>query len=198
MSNKAAKGNRAIWGGLVVVAFALSAFWVSYERSVEHRELTLAELDLRDGVLYLKDGDDVFSGSFVENYGPEFRKLEIAIVDGRADGISRGWYENGQIEVEEFFVNGVSNGLRSRWYENGSKKSEAPIEDGVISGLFRQWHENGNLAAVVAMQDGKNHGLAEAWYPSGALKSRVQFVDGVAGEKEFFSDDVSVARVDQP
>jgi antitoxin component YwqK of YwqJK toxin-antitoxin module len=36
---------------------------------------------------------------------------------------SRGWYENGQLEVEEQFVQGTSHGSRTRWYAT-AKKSE--------------------------------------------------------------------------
>ena len=43
-------------------------------------------------------------------YG-EQRKLEIEIHDGKAHGHSRGWYDNGQMEVDETFVHGGGHGV---------------------------------------------------------------------------------------
>ncbi|EDY82294.1 hypothetical protein VDG1235_1914 [Verrucomicrobiia bacterium DG1235] len=180
----------------MLIAVALLV-WNSRVTERDALELTFAELDLREDVLYLKGSDERFSGSLIEEYSSEFRKLEVSIVEGRAHGVSRGWYDNGQMEVEEFFANGLSDGVRTRWHPDGSKKSEAPIVKGVIDGVFKQWHENGVLAAEVHMDNGKNDGLARAWYPSGTLKSRVTFSDGVAGESAFFPDDLSIAQVDQ-
>jgi antitoxin component YwqK of YwqJK toxin-antitoxin module len=199
MSNKGSKGSRIAWVALGAALVLVAALvWNVRTSEVEDVEMTLAALDVREDVLFLKASDEQFNGTLIEDYNRAFRKLEIAIVDGRAHGVSQGWFDNGQMEVEEFFVNGISHGVRTRWFPNGSKKSEAPIAEGVISGRFSQWHENGVLAAVVPMLDGKSHGVAEAWYPSGALKSRVLFAEGVASEKEFFEDGVPVAHADQP
>jgi antitoxin component YwqK of YwqJK toxin-antitoxin module len=161
---------------------------------IDHDEATRAELDLREGILYLKGSEDTFNGTLVENYSPEVLKLSIRIQDGRAHGLSRGWYLNGQMEVEEHFVNGVSNGMRTRWYANGSRKSQARVADGVVVGRFMQWHENGVKAAEVNMVDGQPHGLAQAWYPSGTLKCKVPYDHGDAGEAVYFPDEATIAQ----
>ncbi len=178
-------------GGLALACLALFLLFRPDESSTNGGDRTQAELDLRDGFLYLHESDEPFTGNLVEEYSPNSRKLEIAIRDGKADGLSRGWYESGQMEVRESFQKGVSNGLRTRWYPNGNKKSEASIVKGKIVGRFVQWHENGRMAATVNMIDGKPDGLAEAWHPSGRLKSRVALDHGVPGPKEFFPDEDS-------
>ena len=115
-----------------------------------------------------------------------------------ADGLSRGWFEDGQPEIEETFLDGVSNGVRTRWYPGGTKKSTATIRDGVIVGSYVTWHDNGQKAAEVDMVDGQPHGLAEAWHPNGRLKSRVQLDHGVPSHTEFFPETGAIAGADNP
>lgn len=185
-------------GAFGVLLLLLLLLWVGLagDRRQGHGELFLGELDLKDGVLFLKDTTITFNGTLVENYTSTQRKLEIQIRDGRADGLSRGFYDNGQIEVEESFQKGVSHGLRTRWHANGVKKSEATIVNGVINGRFMQWYENGVKAAEVPIKAGLAHGLARSWYPSGALKSRVPYKEGEAGDVAFFPDDNPLVAVD--
>ena len=163
-----------------------------------HRQCLRSELDLRDGFLYVKGEDAPFSGSLIENYGKDARKLEISIQSGKAHGLSRGWFEDGQMETEESFVEGVSHGIRTRWYPNGAKKSETSIVDGEVSGLHTEWHDNGQKLAEATMVEGQPDGFVESWYASGRLKSRVQFEHGVPAEKEFFEDVGPIAQLSKP
>jgi len=187
-----------IAGALLIAAVAAAVLLWPRGNSPNGGERTRADLDLRDGILYLHGSDAPFTGTLVEDYGKDSRKLAISIRNGRADGLSRGWHENGQMEVEETFAGGISNGVRTRWHVNGVKKSEASIVDGKITGRYVGWHDNGQKAAEVPMVDGMPHGLAEAWHPSGKLKSRVQLHHGVPGEKEFFPDAGAVAQAGEP
>ena len=181
-------------GGVALAALLALALWWPRASVVEPDERTRAELELRDGVLFLPASEIPFSGLLVEKYTGDRPKLAIGIHLGRAHGLSRGWYENGQLEVEETFVRGVSHGRRTRWHANGAKKSQAEIVEGVITGWFTQWHENGTRAAAVPLLDGEPHGLAEAWHPSGALKSRVVFDRGEPAAQEFFPDGPPLAQ----
>ena len=167
-------------------------------RPVVQRECLRSELDLRDGILHVKGEDTPFNGSLIENYDKDSRKLEISIQNGKAHGLSRGWFEDGQLETEEHFVHGASHGIRTRWYPNGKKKSETTIADGQVSGLYIEWHDNGKESAEATMVEGQPHGLVESWYPTGRLKSRVQLDHGVPVEKEFFEDTGPIAQVNKP
>lgn len=151
------------------------------------RELTLAQLVKHDGKLYVPGEGTPFEGLLYENFPGSKRKLEIEIHDGRADGRSVGYFENGKLEVEEFFTAGVSHGLRTRWDREGWKKSQERIEHGKLNGLHLEWHANGTKAVSMTLKDNQPEGLAEAWYPDGSLKSRTRFVAGKIIKREFFS-----------
>ena len=184
---------------LLVCVMATYIFWPAETTTpLGRREFLRSELDLRDGILHVKGEDTPFNGSLIENYDKDSRKLEISIQNGNAHGLSRGWFEDGQLETEEHFVEGVSHGIRTRWYPNGKKKSETGIVDGQVSGLYVEWHDNGKKSAEATMVEGQPHGLVESFYPTGRLKSRVQLEHGVPVEKEYFEDTGPIAQVNKP
>ncbi len=171
-------------------------YWQHYQPEFEteatveiSNELTREQLDLRDGTLFIKDSDEVFSGNLVENYPGGEQKVLIAIKEGRAHGLSLGWYEDGQKEVEEHFVKGISHGGRIRWYTDGQMKSKAQIIEGEISGTFTSWHENGKKATEMHFIDGKPDGINKAWYPNGRIKSIVEMEKGELVKRDLYPDE---------
>ena len=185
---------------VVAIAAGLGLWWQEQRRAGELRdasralrELTMAGLVKRDGRLYASAEAKPFNGRLYENFPntgnsptAPVRKLEIEIHDGKAHGRSAGYFDDGKIEVEEFFVNGVSHGLRTRWHQDGWKKSEEMIEHGKLNGRHIEWHENGSKAVEMTLKDDQPEGLAETWYPDGTLKSRTIFAAGKIVDRKFF------------
>ncbi len=166
------------------------SFWKTppAEVSPPRFELLRGELELREGRLYARGESEAFNGMLVEDYSAGQRKLEIEIREGRANGLSRGWFADGQREVEETFLNGVSHGPRMRWHENGEPKSLAAIENGQVTGEYLEWYDNGQLATKMVVEQGQPVGLVESWHPSGARKSEVRFEHGRQVSQQFFGD----------
>jgi antitoxin component YwqK of YwqJK toxin-antitoxin module len=155
-------------------------------------------LVLRDGVLYLPGQTKPFSGLLVEDYAPGKRKAAIPIAAGKADGISRGWFDNGQIEVEETFVHGTSEGTRQRWFTNSQLRSQEPIVHGQLAGHYTEWHDNGRKAAEMDFVAGQPDGVAMAWHRSGQPKSRTRLSAGKVVEQQFFADAIASANPTAP
>lgn len=181
---------------VVTVCLALAAgiaVFVTRPRSQAIYEARRDQLDLHEGALYLLDARKPFTGTLIENYAPGKRKLAIEIRDGKAHGVSRGWFVSGQQEVEEHFVQGVSQGTRTRWFENGIRKSEEHIEQGKLVGTYLEWYDNGQKAVAMTLEEGKPHGMVEAWHPSGTLKSRSRMDHGKLVSREFFNESLASA-----
>ena len=124
------------------------------------RSIERANLELKSGVLFVRGESEPFSGFLVEHYDKGAKKIEIVIRRGVVDGLSRGWFENGQLEVEEHFVHGISDGRRTRWHANGQRRSTGLIVQGKFSGLYEEWHPNGRKAIEITFRNGKPDGLA--------------------------------------
>lgn len=152
--------------------------WRGWTARVPVEKALRSELELRAGVLYRAAAALPFEGLIVEDWRAGQRRVEVTIGGGRAHGLSRGWYENGQIEVEEHFVHGVSHGTRTRWFAEGGKKSQVEIRQGQLSGTFREWHPNGQLARETPLRNGVAHGEVKSWDVAGKLTGTAQVSHG--------------------
>lgn len=179
--------------GLVPLILAV-LWWISinkqgtaFEQSGDLVERTRDQLELRGGdVLYEKGAKTPFVGLLVERYPDGAHRVAVEIREGKAHGVSRGFHENRQIEVEEHFVAGVSHGVRQRWHQNGQMRSLVAIKNGQLDGLYQEWHANGNKAVEMTLEEGKPAGAALSWHPNGAIKSRTEYVNGKAKESKYF------------
>lgn len=152
------------------------------------QEISREQLVLREGRLVDPTSGSPFTGIVVDHYDGRELRSRSAISNGLMEGLSEGWYANGQKQVTEHFQSGVSNGLRTKWFPSGAMKSESMIIDGKLNGLYQQWHENGVLSAEIQMTDGKPAGVSFAYYPSGSQKSRVAFSNGKIIEQQSWPD----------
>jgi antitoxin component YwqK of YwqJK toxin-antitoxin module len=170
----------AVAAFLAIVVLAVGThFW---SKSRELRAVERANLDLRDGILFVRSENTPFEGLLVEHYPKGAKKIAIEIHGGLAHGMSRGWFESGQLEVEERFVRGLSDGQRTRWYAGGQRRSTASIVGGKLSGLYEEWHPNGRKALQISFRDGKPDGQAMAWSESGEAKPPRTYQQGIASD----------------
>ena len=112
-------------------------------------------------------------------------RYEWKYKDGkRADGVSKGWFPNGQIKSIHTFKDEEKEGLQTYWYENGQKNWEETYKDGKSfvsnswdengkimvkdgNGLYTSWYENGQKEKEGSYKDAKLDGLWTIWYKNG-------------------------------
>lgn len=196
VSPTARRHGRARWVRLCSVAgcllaCALLGIW-AISKVHEHRvELTRPELELRDGRLFRKGDNRPFHGFLVEHYPDGSLLSRSAIVDGRLEGPSEGWYTNGQLQVRETYRQGLVHGVRIKWYPDGTTQSMAHLVESQYHGMYQRWHENGRPAEEVLFDNGRPHGIARAWYPTGNLKAEVRVEHGRILDRRDFPDTVA-------
>ena len=66
--------------------------------------------------------------------------------DREKDGLSREYYQNGQLKSEGIFTNGLKEGLHREWGDNGILLLEGLYVKGKANGLMKWFHERGHLA----------------------------------------------------
>ena len=86
-------------------------------------------------------------------------RYEWKYKDGkRADGLSKGWWPNGQIKNIHTYKDGKRDGLWTSWYENGQKIYETTYKDGEHDGLYTVWYSNGQKSSENTFKDGEQDG----------------------------------------
>ena len=121
---------------------------------------------------------------------------------GRLDGISKVWYENGNLKTELSYKAGEQNGYTKWWHPNGQlrvvefyKDDRRVEEDSSISWhangnvaskeicketncVYQEWHENGKLEEEGNYKYGKKEGIWKTWHNNGQLAGIRKFKSG--------------------
>ena len=82
------------------------------------------------GLIYAPNQSEPFTGYVTEYYSSGQLRHEIEYVDGKLNGLSRGWYESGRYRFEENHVNGRRHGLNRYWQDSGRLKLDKVYVDG--------------------------------------------------------------------
>ena len=98
--------------------------------------------------------------------------------DGRLDGLSTDWHENGQKWKEGTNKNGKKSGLWTTWYENGQKRGEGNYKDNEKDGLSTTWYENGQKWWEGNYKDNEEDGLSTKWYKNGQKQQEGNYKEG--------------------
>ena len=102
------------------------------------------ELEIREGIVYLKGSDTPYTGKAFALYENGQKLREEYHKDGNFDGLWVGWHENGQKESEWIWKDGEQDGLWLRWHENGQKMYEVNFKNGErISEKY--WNSKGEI-----------------------------------------------------
>ena len=108
-------------------------------------------------------------------YVEDGRTTVSQIKDGKPEGLSAGWHENGQKASEGNRKDGKVDGPWTEWYKNGQKKWEGNHKDGrLISALA--WKPNGEKCPMTNLKNG--NGIVVWYNDNGTEKGRLTYKDG--------------------
>ena len=128
-------------------------------------------------VCYVKKLTPVTGRVSVEYENIKQIKKETDFIDGKADGLHKQWYENGQLKVDCNYKDGKLDGLRKDWHDNGKIANEVYYKDGELDGLVKQWYNNGQIWKEGYYKDGKKDGLHKTWHSSGIQTSEINYLE---------------------
>lgn len=116
--------------------------------------------------------------SYHEN-GTPWQYLEA--VDGRAHGIYREWFQNGQQKIESFVIEGVADILELAqatwvfqgpckvWNEQGTLIAEFYYEKGLLDTPALYYFPDGKLMKTIPYEQGEIHGTAQTFDENGNI-----------------------------
>ncbi len=145
--------------------------------------------EVRNKKMYLIDSNSPFSGkSFV--LGLDSTKIsERTWKDGKKNGVTTFWYENGQKKESTNYKDDLKSGLQVKWYENGKKMEEAFFVYDKQDGLRKGWDEKGYPTYEGIWNKGTFSGLWNVWYENGEKWKEMKYENGeVISMKEWNED----------
>tara|TARA_Y100000590_G_C15640108_1_gene984625 strand:+ start:214 stop:675 length:462 start_codon:yes stop_codon:yes gene_type:complete len=93
--------------------------------------------------------------------------------------VEYSYYSNGKIEFSAEYVNGKLDGVSMHWAEDGTLLSEAQYSEGRLNGYLKKYFSHQVLMGEINYSHGEKHGV-ETWYhENGTLKSEQTFIHGI-------------------
>ena len=90
------------------------------------------------------------------------------------------YYPNGQKEYSAEYLNGKLDGMSRHWSEDGYLISESEYNHGKLHGIWKKYYENGNTRYAAHYFHGQKHGEEIWYYENGHVKSEQSFHYGVS------------------
>ena len=90
---------------------------------------------------------------------------------GQLEGISLGYYDNGNKKYQRFYNKGKKTGKHIGWFESGQKKFEYFFKGGLSEKKHIRWYDNGMVYSEINYLNGKPFGSTKVWRKDGKLRS---------------------------
>ena len=112
-----------------------------------------------------------FSGYIIQEQADGLVIHKLSIINGLANGLAVGFFENGHKMLEQVFVDDKPEGAYRQWWRNGRYKYNFFYKGDKYEGLQQVFFEGGQLREESNYNDGKPEGLQRVWNENGELIS---------------------------
>ena len=89
------------------------------------------------------------------------------------------YYPNGQKEYAANYLNGKLDGISHHWADDGSLISESAYSHGKLHGIWKKYYPNQNIMFEANYFHGQKHGKENWYYENGQIKSEHTFHYGI-------------------
>ncbi|MDG2296587.1 MAG: hypothetical protein P8L75_00180 [Gammaproteobacteria bacterium] len=124
----------------------------------------------------------------IEVYENEYGDIDYTELPNEYSGKTKICVD-GKVIMLTPFIDGKQNGLGKGWYKNGQLKGEVNYKDGLSEGLMRGWNEKGQLVIEWNMKEDLPEGLCKSWYDNGKLSWKAKFENGELVNQECWDED---------
>lgn len=110
--------------------------------------------------------------------------IEETYKNGLKNGISKAFFENGQVADERNWEMDVENGVWRQYYPSGKLKLETRVDNGIRNSVYYTYYENGRFEVQGHYKNDRMEGEWVYFDNSGKEVKRVKYTDGIAENQE--------------
>jgi len=103
---------------------------------------------------------------------------ETPYVNGKREGIAKGYFPNGVLKVVTNFHNDQIEGVQKQYYQDGRTDWIIPYYSSKIHGIAKEYYPSDTLKAEIPYSYGAKYGISKEYYDDGELKSETPYVNG--------------------
>jgi len=129
-----------------------------------------------DTTFYTKSNNSKYTGRVVAYYLNGTLLFECSTINGKANGVGKGYYVYGKLREKVHYNNGVEE-LSKKYNKNGKLSSEVHYKNGVKDGITKEYFRNGKLRKTATYKNGKLNGILKYYSRKGVLLSESTYKD---------------------
>ncbi len=140
-------------------------------------------------LFYHPDGKKAAEGKYVGKKREGLWKFYSAITDGYLvseenylsdirHGLSRKFYNNGEVAETLNYLNGTKHGAWSQYYIDGKPCLKATYNDGHLQGEFLFYYPDGTVQVEGTYQADLRTGRWKIYNSDGSIKSEIEYING--------------------
>ncbi len=132
----------------------------------------------------------LFGQEKVDYYPNGNKKHEYTLVDGKAHGEVRSYYESGSLFIISYYEKEIQQGKSTVYYETGELFKELNFKDGVQTDTMKVYYPNGQLMEISLIVNNRKEGPFIEYYENGNIKSESNLKNGMAhGYCKFYDEE---------
>ena len=112
-----------------------------------------------------------FSGYIIEQEKDGRVVYKLPIINGLENGLALAWYNTGEKLLERYFEEGKAEGLFKQWWPNGNYRYLFNYKNDQFNGTQTVFFPNSKIRQKSNYQRGKEEGLQQTWDSIGQLVS---------------------------
>lgn len=138
-----------------------------------------------DGILI---AEGKYNGKLKEGqwiYSDKGKKVaEETYKNGKKTGVSKTFFENGNISEEKTWENDVEDGAWRQYYLNSKKRLETRIDKGVRNSVYYLYYPNGMLEIRGQYKNDRMDGEWIYYDKKGKVKKKIKYIKGIAENQD--------------
>lgn len=136
-----------------------------------------SSLKLNNGVYFY--GGKPYSGLIKEIYTTDTLKFIGYYFEGKQQGSTKTFFENGKLETERNYKDGIGYGRHYGYWKNGHMKFDFSYFNDKREGIQKQWYESGSNYYALNYTNDQENGMQKAWRENGKPYINYEVKDGL-------------------
>ena len=120
------------------------------------------------------------TGEWLYFYNNGQLKQKTIFKDDQEEGLSEGWFSNGNRWFTETYAAGKLEGPDNTYYYNGNLKSSVVYKAGEKDGIQKSYSSSGDLTFVQNYSAGKKSGEGTSYFSNGKMQDQLTYKDDKA------------------
>lgn len=138
-----------------------------------HQTMKAQSIHESNGLFY---ADSVLFTGVYKNYHENLQlKTEMNLVEGKKEGITRIYFDDGKLKEIRAYNNNFMNGKWYTYNQQGAIIAEAGYNNGKKDGIWKIRDDNGTLRVEMFYKDGEKKGIWRRWDEHGKLIGEVDY-----------------------